>query len=63
MPQDAPLIINGDDDMLSGLKEKISRDIISYGIENKDVNVRATNIKTIENATVFDIDFWGQTIV
>ncbi len=59
---EAPLILNGDDDMLSNLKNELNREIIYYGINNTDVDVRATNIKTVEKATEFDINFWGKTI-
>jgi len=59
---DAPLIFNGDDDMLTNLENVLNRDIIYYGIENSDVDVRALNIKTIDKMTTFDIIFWGKTI-
>lgn len=59
---ESPLILNGDDDLLANLKNDISRDIIYYGIENSNVDVHATNIKTIDKTTTFDINFYGKSI-
>lgn len=59
---DSPLILNGDDDLLSKLKDDVNRDIIYYGIENQNVDVRATNIIAKDGVTTFDISFWGKQI-
>ena len=61
-PIDSPLILNGDDDLLSKLKDDINRDIVFYGIENPNVDVRATNIVVNDGKTTFDISFWGKSI-
>ena len=60
--QDAPLILNGDDDLLSTVKEKISRNIIYYGIENKDVDVSASDIEMNNGSTTFTINYWEKSI-
>lgn len=62
MQTDAPLIFNGDDELLSEIENDLSRDVIYYGIEKKDVDVHADNIITIDGSTTFDINFWGKTI-
>lgn len=62
LPVESPLILNGDDDMLSNLENVINRDIIYYGIDNSDVDVRAVNVQTQNSTTTFDIIFWGKTI-
>ena len=59
---DSPLILNGDDDMLSKLKDEVNRDIVYYGIENSNVDVRATDIVMENGITTFTITFWGKTI-
>ncbi len=59
---DAPLILNGDDDMLSKLKDELNRDIVYYGIENPNVDVRATEIETNDGVTTFVINYWGKKI-
>ncbi len=59
---DAPLILNGDDDMLSKLKDELNRDIVYYGIENPNVDVRATEIETNDGITTFVINYWGKKI-
>lgn len=58
----APLILNGDNDMLCNLKDTINRDIIYYGIENDNVDVKATDIKVENGVTTFCINYWGKTI-
>ncbi len=60
--QDTPLILNGDDDLLSTVKDKINRNIIYYGLENKDVDVSATDIEMNDGSTTFTINYWGKTI-
>ena len=59
---DAPLILNSDDDMLSKLKDELNRDIVYYGIENPNVDVRATEIETNDGVTTFVINYWGKKI-
>lgn len=59
---DAPLILNGDDDMLANLKDEVNRDIVFYGINNPNVDVRATDIEIKDGVTTFVITYWGKTI-
>lgn len=61
MKQDAPLIINNDNDMLHNwyLKNKVNRDIITYGIENKS-DVMAKNIIQLDNGSKFDVEVNGK---
>lgn len=49
------MILNGDDDMLWGVKGKLKHKTVYYGIENKNVPFRAENILMGNNMTVFDI--------
>lgn len=59
---DAPLILNGDDDMLANLKDEVNRDIVFYGINNPNVDVRATDVEVKDGVTTFVITYWGKTI-
>ena len=52
-------ILNGDDPYQLSYKLKNKVDIIWIGIDNKDVDVRAENIKLSENGTSFDVVFKG----
>ena len=44
MQPDAPLILNGDDDMLLGAVETLRRPVLLYGIDNTAANCRAKDI-------------------
>jgi len=55
MKDDAPLVVNGDDAYLEPLKNKLSRPVYTYGIENEDVDVRAVDITAEENSTSFNV--------
>ncbi len=59
---DAPLILNGDDDLLSTLKDDLNRNIIYYGIDNTSADVRAVNIVSENGSTEFDIIYWSKEI-
>ena len=45
LPDDGTLVINADDSNCLDLKKYTNADIITYGIDNKDANFSATNIK------------------
>lgn len=54
----APLIVNGDDDLLSGVKLN-DRRVITFGIENEDCDYRAVNIEQNGYSTSFTVLFDG----
>lgn len=56
MEADAPLILNADDDLLC--KTCLDRDIITYGVENSDADIRGENISFGEGSA-FDIRYNG----
>lgn len=58
---DAPLILNGDDDLLSQYKDN-SRTIVLYGIDNPLVQVRAKDICSQNGKTSFVINYLGKSI-
>ncbi len=62
MHDTAPLILNGDDPFLFPLREKLSREILYYGIENLSADIRAENIKQENTTTVFDIVYYGYRV-
>ena len=60
MEANAPVIINNDNDMLHEwyLKNKETKNIITYGIENQS-DIMAKNIVQLENASEFDVEING----
>ncbi len=54
------LILNGDNDLLSKV-ENNSYKIIFFGIENKECQVRAENIKQLDETTTFTVSYNGQS--
>lgn len=58
MEKGAPLILNGDNDLLSTVKNP-SYDIHFYGIENKAADFIAENISENNGSTSFDIVYFG----
>lgn len=54
MTEDAPLILNADDDFLSKITRS-ERQVILCGIENPESDFRAVNIKSAEGNTYFDV--------
>ncbi|WP_294778425.1 UDP-N-acetylmuramoyl-tripeptide--D-alanyl-D-alanine ligase [uncultured Eubacterium sp.] len=54
----APLILNGDNDMLQTVKDE-NHKVVFYGIENGEF--KAENIVETENSTSFDIVYYGKT--
>jgi UDP-N-acetylmuramoyl-tripeptide--D-alanyl-D-alanine ligase len=59
LPQDGFGILNGDDPKQVNYKLKNKVKIIWIGIDNRDVDVRATNIKCSSTGTTFDVIFKG----
>ena len=55
--QGKSVIVNNDNDLLSKwAKENKTYDVITYGINNKDSDYVAENIKSFEDKSIFDID-------
>ena len=59
LPEDGIGILNGDDELQMSYKIKNKCKIVTIGIDNKDVDVRATNIKLSHTGTTFDCIFKG----
>ncbi len=59
LPSDGVGILNGDDELQLNYKLKNNCKIVWIGIDNKDVDVRAENIKTSNLGTTFDVTFKG----
>ncbi|MCI8407095.1 MAG: UDP-N-acetylmuramoyl-tripeptide--D-alanyl-D-alanine ligase [Oscillospiraceae bacterium] len=60
MSQDAPLILNGDNDLLRTVPDLTEHPIIYYGFEDGDVTASDLSIKG--GSTCFTIHFYGRTI-
>lgn len=62
MDENSPIIINNDNDMLHDwyLKNKGSKNIITYGIENPS-DIMAENIVSLENGSEFDVKINGKS--
>lgn len=56
LPDGAPLILNGDNDLLSGVKDE-RLNVVFFGIENGDF--RANNIVENDFSTSFDVKYFG----
>jgi UDP-N-acetylmuramoyl-tripeptide--D-alanyl-D-alanine ligase len=59
LPSDGVGILNGDDELQLNYKLKNNCKILWIGIENKDVDVRADNIKVSNIGTTFNVIFKG----
>lgn len=59
LPSDGIGVLNGDDELQVNYKLKNDCKIIWIGIDNKDVDVRATDIKTSNKGTTFNVIFKG----
>ena len=57
MSGDAPLLTNGDDKLLAPLKEKLSRPVYLYGIENENCDFRAVDIRETNDSTSFSVKY------
>lgn len=62
MDAHAPLILNADNDLLSGVINELAREIIYYGIDNANAEIRAIDIFEQNMTTSFDIVYYGKTI-
>lgn len=58
MKENAPLILNGDDDMLVTVRPG-AHPVIYYGIENETVNYKASDITSKEDETELTVGFSG----
>ena len=61
LPSDGFGILNGDDPLQVSYKLKNKVKIIWVGIDNKDVDVHASNIKCSNKGTTFDVEFKGDS--
>ena len=59
LPKDGLAILNGDDEYQLKYKIKNKCDVLWIGIDNKDVDLYATNIKLSGSGTTFDCVFKG----
>lgn len=57
LAEGAPLILNGDNDMLQTVKDKHHK-VVFYGIENGEF--KAENIVETDNSTSFDVAYYGK---
>lgn len=53
MAPDAPLVLNGDDDLLWGLRGKTTHPVLYYGVENRECELRGEIMKAHGEQTVF----------
>ena len=53
MNSELPLITNADDEYLAPLKNTLDREVITYGVNNKDADIKAINIKSNDSTTSF----------
>lgn len=60
MKKGSPLIINGDNDLLSSY-ENDDFNIIRFGIDGKNLQMKATNIKAGSEGTVFTAEYGGDS--
>jgi UDP-N-acetylmuramoyl-tripeptide--D-alanyl-D-alanine ligase len=59
LPSDGIGILNGDDELQVNYKLKNDCKIVFIGIDNKDVDVKASNIKLSNTGSTFDVTFKG----
>lgn len=59
LPSDGIGVLNGDDELQVNYKLKNDCKIVWIGIDNKDVDVRALDIKTSNKGTTFNVIFKG----
>ena len=59
LPHDGIGVLNADDELQVNYKLKNDCKIVWIGIDNKDVDVRATDIKTSNKGTTFNVIFKG----
>lgn len=61
MAADAPLFVNADDKHLAPLKQTLDRPVITYGIDNTDADIRATELVTEGESTHFLVHYKTET--
>ncbi len=57
---DGEVIVNGDDDMLSALNGELDFETVFYGIENKNCDISAYNVREYSDGTDFDVNIDGK---
>ena len=63
MADNAPLVVNGDDERLSQLKTKLTgRPVYYYGIDNPENDFSAENIHEESGKTYFELNYSGKKI-
>ncbi|MBQ4153282.1 MAG: UDP-N-acetylmuramoyl-tripeptide--D-alanyl-D-alanine ligase [Oscillospiraceae bacterium] len=62
MAQDAPLLLNLDNDMLAKAAETVARKVITYGIDSDRADIRACDIAENGLTTEFDILYEGKKV-
>jgi len=61
MADDAPLLLNGDDDKLREAMKTLDRQVFTYGIDSPDCDCRASDIQQSENGIVFTLTYNGES--
>ena len=62
MADDAPLILNADDDLLDAFTDE-NRPLVFYGIDNPMCDVRGINLKENGESTTFEILYGGENYI
>ncbi len=57
MAPDAPIVLNGDDDMLMSAVEKLERPVVLYGIHNTAARCVASDIRQLEGELRFTLTY------
>lgn len=60
MAPSAPLIINGDDDMLQQAYEFVSQELISYGVGNPAADVQGKVLRESLEGTELEVSYYGK---
>lgn len=62
MSEDAPLIVNADDPLLFGVRDKLERKVYTFGINNPQADYRAVSLNEHDGITEFDICYQEKTV-
>ncbi len=62
MDAHAPLILNADNDLLADVINHLSREVICYGIDNPNAEIKAIDIVEQNMTTEFDILYYGKKL-
>ena len=57
MAPDAPIVLNGDDDMLMTVADRLERPVVLYGIHNPNAHCIASDIRQLENELRFTLTY------